>query len=101
MGENVVVNGPICPLLCDYITMPAVASTLDKTLFSRLLRCSEAEVSERLRLNSPAERLSAAAHIVQSNELNVQAGSLLLRGHSPHPAVATLNSALQYLKRIM
>lgn len=98
VGLSAVVNGLLFPLLCDYIKAPGIPS-LDKNLFSRLLHCSEAEISEMLHLNSPAERLKDTIHQVQSSGLNMEAGSLLLRGHSPHPAIATLNNALEYLKK--
>ena len=94
------VNGPLFPLLCDYIKAHSVPS-LSRNFFSRLLHCSEAEISERLHLDSPAERLKDAVKQVQSSGLIVEAGSLLLGGHSLHPAVATLNNALEYLRRMI
>ena len=98
VGASAVVNGPLFPLLCDYIKAPSILS-MDKNLFSRLLHCSEAEISVRLHLNNPAERLKDSVHQVQSSGLSMEAGSLLLRGHSPHPAIATLNNALKCLKK--
>ena len=93
------VNGPLFHLLSDYIKAPS-APTLSKNLFSRLLHCSEAEVSGTLCLDSPAKRLNDVVHQVQSFGLIMEAGSVLLRSHSPHPAVTTLNNALEYLKKI-
>ena len=98
VGVSAVVNGPLFPLLCDYIKAPGIPS-MDKNLFSRLLHCSEAEIFESLHLDNPAERLRDTVHQVQSSGLSMEAGSLLLRGHSPHPAIATLNDALEYLKK--
>lgn len=100
VGVSAVVNGPLFPLLCDHVNAPGVPS-LSTNLFSRLLHCSEAEVSEMLSLDSSAERLKDAVHQIQSSGLHMEAGSLLLRGHSPHPAIATLNNALEYLKKIV
>ena len=94
------VNSPLFSLLCDYIEAPGVPS-LSKNLFSRLLHCSEAEVSEVLCLGSPAKRLNDAVLQVKTSGRSMEAGSLLLRGHSPHPAVVTLNSALEYLKKFV
>ena len=97
VGVNAVVNGPLFPLLSDYIKAPGVP-TLSKNLFSRLLHCSQAEVSEMLSLDSPAKRLNEVVHQIQSFGLKMEAGSVLLKGHSPHPAIATLNNALEYLR---
>lgn len=93
-------NGPLFPLLCDYIKAPTLQS-VGKNLFSRLLHCSEAEILEKLRLNSPAERLMDAVQQMQASGLNMEAGSLLLGGHRPHAALETLNNALEHVRRIL
>lgn len=90
------VNGPLFPLLCDYIKDPSASQTVDKKLFSRLLQCPEADVVDRLHLNRPADRLKDVVDQMRFSGFKLEAGCLLLSSHRVHPAVATLNSALGY-----
>ena len=90
------VNGPMFPLLCYYIKGPSASQTVDKKLFSRLLQCSEADVVDRLHLNRPADRLKDVVDQVDSSGFKLEARCLLLSSHCVHPAVETLNSALDY-----
>ena len=92
------VNGPLFPLLCDYIKSPSASQTVDKKLFSRLLQCPEANVMDRLQVNRPADRLKDVVDQVHSSGFKLEAGCLLLSSHHVHPAVATLNSTLGYMK---
>ena len=95
VGEVVVVNSPLFPLLCDYIKRPSALQSLNIKLFSRLLQCSEVEVVERLHLDSPAERLRVAVEQLYQSGFKLEAGSLFLSSRGTHMAIATLNSALE------
>lgn len=95
---SIVVNGPLFPLLCDYIKGPNASQTVDKKLFSRLLQCPEADVMDALHLDRPADRLKDVVDQVHFSGFKLEAGWMLLSSHHVHPAVATLNSALDYMK---
>ena len=97
-GAIEVINCPLFPLLCDYIKHPSMSQAVDRKLFSRLLQCSEANAEERLHLDSPAERLKDFIDQVHLAGFKLEAGSLLLDSHDFHPAIATLNNGLTYMK---
>ena len=95
---SIVVNGPLFPLLCNYIKDSSASQSVDKKLFSRLLQCPEADVVVRLHLNSPADRLKDVVEQMHFSGFKLEAGCLLLSSHTVHPTVATLNSALDNMK---
>lgn len=97
-GTSEIVNGPLFHLLYDYLNDPHASQAVDRKLFSRLLHCSEAEVEERLKLSSHAERLKDVADLMYRSGFKLEAGSLLLSSHKLHPALAKLNSTLEYMK---
>ena len=97
-GVEAVVNGPLFSLLCDYIKAPSTSQIVSNKLFSRLLQCSEADVTERLHLGSPAERLKDVTDQVFCGGFKLEAGSLLLSSQALHPAITTLNNAVVYIR---
>jgi len=90
-------NTPVYPPLCEYLKNPLSSCRLNMRLFARLLCCSEDEVSKKLSLDNPAQRVRKVATQLQSAGLKIEAGSLLISTQVFHPGLATLNSALAYI----
>ena len=100
VGEAAVVNSPLFPFLCYYLKKPSALESLNVKLFARLLQCSEMEVAERLHLESLAVRMKDAVDQLYYSGFKLEAGTLLLSSRTTHPALATLNSALESMKAV-
>ena len=101
VGEASVVNSPLFPFLCDYLKKPSALEYLNVKLFARLLQCSEVEVAEKLHLESPSEWMKDAVDQLYHSGFKLEAGSLLLSCRAIHPALATLNSALESMRAVL
>ena len=100
VGEAAVVNSPLFPFLCEYLKKPSTLESVNVKLFARLLQSSEIEVAEKLHLESPSERMKDAVDQLYHSGFKLEAGMLLLSSHATHPALATLNSALESMKAV-
>ena len=94
---SAIVNTPVYPPLCDYLKNPPRFSIQNTRLFARLLCCSEDDVSEKLAIENPAQRVKQVATQLHDTGLRMEAGSLILSAQLFHPALATMNGALAYI----
>ncbi len=71
-------------------------------LFSRLLHCSEEEVTESLSLKDRAKRVKDVARQLYDGGFILEAGALLISAQPAfHPELATLNDSLAYATKML
>lgn len=69
-------------------------------LFAALLHCREEEVTERLKLHYPMDRVRKVSEQLYNHGYWLEAGALLLRSHRTHLALVTTGNAVSMLHEL-